>query len=87
MDFEDFERYCKSCRFIYEAESTKEQQIKYQIGLIDFLQMWNYKKILEKYGKKILKVDAGLDTSAQDPAAYSKRFCLFLEKILFCEDR
>ena len=67
---------------LWSLDSTKEKGVKYQIGIIDYLQPYNYKKILEKYSKKLLKARINLDTSAQDPIIYSNRFCKFLEKIL-----
>lgn len=67
---------------LWSLDSTKEKAVKYQIGIIDYLQPYNYKKILEKYSKKLLKARINLDTSAQDPIIYSNRFCKFLEKIL-----
>ena len=67
---------------LWSLESIKENGRKYHIGIIDYLQPYNYKKILEKYSKKLMKANIKLDTSAQDPIIYSNRFCNFVEKIL-----
>jgi len=67
---------------LWSLDSTKEKGVKYHIGVIDYLQPYNYKKIFEKYSKKLIKAKINLDTSAQDPIIYSNRFCKFLEKIL-----
>ena len=67
---------------LWSLESSKENGMKYHIGIIDYLQPYNYKKILEKYTKKLMKANIKLDTSAQDPIIYSNRFCKFVEKIL-----
>ncbi|CAD8075462.1 unnamed protein product [Paramecium sonneborni] len=54
--------------------SIKEQGIYYHIGIIDYLQKWNVNKSLERNTKKIIKMNLQLDTSAQEPKRYSKRF-------------
>lgn len=36
----------------------------YHIAIIDYLQLWNAKKILEKNAKKMMKMKRDLDTSA-----------------------
>ncbi|CAD8088028.1 unnamed protein product [Paramecium sonneborni] len=54
--------------------SIKEQGIYYHIGIIDYLQQWNVNKSLERKTKKIIQMNLQLDTSAQEPKRYSKRF-------------
>ncbi|CAK79462.1 unnamed protein product (macronuclear) [Paramecium tetraurelia] len=54
--------------------SIKEQNIYYHIGIIDYLQQWNVNKSLERKTKKIIKMNLQLDTSAQEPNRYGKRF-------------
>jgi hypothetical protein len=34
------------------------------------LQTYNTKKVLEKYAKRVIKFNAKLDTSSQDPKTY-----------------
>ena len=71
---------------LWSLESIKENGRRYHIGIIDYLQPYNYKKILEKYSKKLMKANIKLDTSAQDPIIYSNRFCRFVEKILAIDE-
>lgn len=71
---------------LWSLNSTKDPNVKYHIGIIDYLQLYNYKKILEKYTKKLIKANINLDTSAQSPHIYSDRFCKFIEKILSNND-
>ncbi|CAD8166969.1 unnamed protein product [Paramecium pentaurelia] len=54
--------------------SIKEQGIYYHIGIIDYLQQWNVNKSLERKTKKIIQMNLHLDTSAQEPNRYGKRF-------------
>ncbi|CAD8065191.1 unnamed protein product [Paramecium primaurelia] len=54
--------------------SIKEEGIYYHIGIIDYLQQWNVNKSLERKTKKIIKMNLQLDTSAQEPNRYGKRF-------------
>ncbi|CAK64178.1 unnamed protein product (macronuclear) [Paramecium tetraurelia] len=49
-------------------------QIYYHIAIIDYLQQWNVNKSLERKTKKIIKMNIQLDTSAQEPDIYGKRF-------------
>ncbi|CAK79748.1 unnamed protein product (macronuclear) [Paramecium tetraurelia] len=54
--------------------SIKEKGIYYHIAIIDYLQRWNVNKSLERKTKKIIKMNMQLDTSAQEPNIYGKRF-------------
>lgn len=56
------------------VESTKEEGVYYHIAIIDYLQEWNYNKGMERATKKIIKMNNNLDTSAQEPEFYAKRF-------------
>lgn len=67
---------------LWSLASIKETGYMYHIGIIDYLQPYNYKKIFEKYSKKFIKANINLDTSSQDPFMYSDRFCKFVEGIL-----
>ena len=53
----------------------------YHIGIIDFLQKWNFDKKLERAFKS-LKGNPD-DISAMEPTGYQKRFCKFLQKKVF----
>jgi len=61
--------------------SEKEEGIYYNIGIIDYLQPYNFEKKLEKYFKKFQRLDINLDTSTQDPLTYSNRFIEFVRRI------
>ncbi|CAD8072993.1 unnamed protein product [Paramecium primaurelia] len=54
--------------------SIKEKGIYYHIAIIDYLQQWNVNKSLERKTKKIITMNMQLDTSAQEPNIYGKRF-------------
>lgn len=45
-------------------ECLSERGLYYHIGLIDYLQMYNTSKVVEKYAKRVLKMDSKLDTSS-----------------------
>jgi len=63
-------------------ECIHERGVFYNIGIIDYLQAYTYKKMLEKYFKRLLAFDSKLETSSQDPQYYSDRFIKFISKIL-----
>jgi 1-phosphatidylinositol-4-phosphate 5-kinase len=44
--------------------STTEENIKYHIGIIDYLQEYDVSKKMEKYSKKFIKFNTNLDTSS-----------------------
>ncbi|CAD8066218.1 unnamed protein product [Paramecium sonneborni] len=54
--------------------SIKEKGIYYHLAIIDYLQNWNVNKSLERKTKKIITMNMQLDTSAQEPNIYRKRF-------------
>ncbi|CAD8186384.1 unnamed protein product [Paramecium octaurelia] len=60
--------------------SIKEQGVYYHIAIIDYLQEWNAEKFIEQVTKKAINVKIDLDTSAQNPQEYTKRF---IEKIVY----
>jgi len=55
--------------------------IFYHVGIVDYLQPYNFNKFMEKLIKKVKKLDANLDTSSQNPQVYSTRFINFIKKI------
>ena len=63
------------------VKSLKNDGIYYHFGIIDYLQNYNVRKIVENYGKRLIKFDAKLDISVQDPNYYGDRFLKFMEKI------
>lgn len=46
----------------------------YFIGIIDYFQLYDLNKRVERYFKSTVKCNCNLDTSAQPPKKYSKRF-------------
>ena len=71
----------KFSRGIYSVPSVEEPGIFYHIGIIDYLQTYDFKKWFERHAKMILKMTRKLDVSSQDPQSYGKRFIVFLKKI------
>ena len=67
---------------LYSIESTSEPGVFYNIGIIDYFQKYTMKKFLEKFMKKIMHADYGLDTSSQDPKTYAVRFLNFMRTIV-----
>ncbi|KAL4490222.1 hypothetical protein ABPG72_004261 [Tetrahymena utriculariae] len=65
----------------YQFESTEQSGIYYHIGIIDYLQLYDIQKLLEKWAKRIIHFSPRLDTSSQDPETYSKRFINFMKQI------
>ncbi|EAR85121.2 SecY subunit containing preprotein translocase (macronuclear) [Tetrahymena thermophila SB210] len=65
----------------YQFESTEQSGIYYHIGIIDYLQLYDIQKVLEKWAKRIIHFSPRLDTSSQDPETYSKRFINFMKQI------
>ncbi|CAD8084249.1 unnamed protein product [Paramecium primaurelia] len=59
--------------------SIKEKGVYYHIAIIDYLQEWNAEKKIEQVTKKAINVKIDLDTSAQNPSEYAKRF---IEKVV-----
>ena len=60
--------------------SSKNDEILYKFGIIDYLQVYNVKKKVEEFGKKFLNFDANLNISCQDPITYSNRFYNFIQQ-------
>jgi len=71
--------------FVSTLPSTELPAVYYKFGIIDFLQTYTVKKILEKNLKKIINMDRNLETSSQDPQYYKQRFQWFVRKILGLE--
>lgn len=65
----------------HSIKSIKEEGVFYNLGIIDYFQKYNFQKMFEKYGKKIIKLNAMLDTSSQNPHDYADRFINLLENI------
>lgn len=61
-------------------KSTKEENVVYLLGIIDYLETWNLRKKGEKWYKSLWNKSEGI--SAQDPQFYSKRFIEYCKNIL-----
>lgn len=70
----------KNSQHIYQ--STEDAKMKYHVGIIDYLQLYDVQKKMEKYSKKMLKLNKNLDTSSQDPSTYANRFSTFVQSIV-----
>lgn len=55
----------------------------YHIGIIDYLQEWNYKKKAEHCAKKFFRRNDPKKLSAVDPDQYSERFAKFMVDEVF----
>jgi len=63
-------------------KSTKEN-LYYHIGIIDYLIVYDCKKAMETFGKKLSACNPNLDISGVSPGYYAQRFVKFVESILF----
>ena len=53
---------------------AKHSNLCYFIGVIDYFQLFDFNKALERFAKKVMKCNLKLDTSAQPPKKYGERF-------------
>ncbi|CAD8107781.1 unnamed protein product [Paramecium primaurelia] len=77
---EEIPNYFSSDLFCIPCINDFERGIYYHIAIIDYLQEWNAQKIIEKHTKKAIHANIALDTSAQNPEDYAKRF---IEKVAY----
>lgn len=54
----------------------------YFIGIIDYFQLYDYKKAFERFFKRLAKCNPRLDTSSQPPKIYAARFLNFMRNII-----
>eukprot|EP01017_Pseudomicrothorax_dubius_P023646 TRINITY_DN2521_c0_g1_i9.p1 TRINITY_DN2521_c0_g1~~TRINITY_DN2521_c0_g1_i9.p1 ORF type:complete len:332 (-),score=86.95 TRINITY_DN2521_c0_g1_i9:230-1225(-) len=97
MDTDFFKRHClidysllltkinpsesiKNPKFI-QSEKPGEEEIYFSLGIIDYLQLYNTKKKLEKQIKVITALDADVNISIQEPPKYADRFRDMLYRI------
>lgn len=52
----------------------------YFLGIIDYFQLYDFNKRLERFFKSTIKCNCNLDTSAQPPRKYSQRFQFKMEE-------
>lgn len=65
----------------YSMQSVEEPRLCYNMGIIDYLQLYTFQKMTEKYCKRILNCNSKLDTSSKNPEKYSTRFLEFAAKV------
>jgi hypothetical protein len=65
---------------------SRDTSIEYHIGIIDYFQLYDMQKSLEKWSKRLIKCERRLDTSSQDCELYANRFIAFVKKIVGDED-
>jgi len=66
-------------------ENIRELGVYYNVGIIDYLQEYNFKKAFERFMKRLRKLSPQLDTSSQDPNYYSQRFIRFITNLVVDE--
>jgi hypothetical protein len=54
----------------------------YFIGIIDYFQLYDFKKAFERFFKRLAKCNPRLDTSSQPPKIYANRFLGFMRTII-----
>ncbi len=81
-------RLCDQTSLREEMESNKHHIMKssdssciYVLGIIDYFQLYDFKKKFERSYKRVQKCDPGLETSSQPPNRYARRFERFIESI------
>jgi len=65
-------------------ENLNEPGLYYNMGIIDYLQPFNFQKKMERCLKRAKKLNRKLDTSSQDPDYYSFRFIQFITQLVQC---
>jgi 1-phosphatidylinositol-4-phosphate 5-kinase len=61
---------------------SNDRQLIYILGIIDYFQLYDFKKASERAFKRLRACDSGLETSSQPPARYANRFFMFLESVI-----
>ena len=85
----------------YEAEGNKEIKpyhelssipsvsypgLYYNLGIIDYLQPYDFQKKGERFLKRTIKCNCSLDTSSQPPDRYSQRFGALAKRLVYGDD-
>jgi 1-phosphatidylinositol-4-phosphate 5-kinase len=61
---------------------SADSRYLYQLGIIDYFQLFTFKKMSERWLKRIRHCDCDLQTSSQPPNRYSVRFLQFVQQII-----
>lgn len=59
---------------------SEDKKFIYIVGLIDYFQLYTFKKKAERFFKKVRQCDSDLETSSQPPYRYGIRFLEFIRK-------
>ena len=62
--------------------SAYDENRIYFIGIIDYFQLYDYKKAFERFFKRLAKCNPRLDTSSQPPKIYAYRYLNFMRAII-----
>jgi len=62
--------------------NLREPGLYYNLGIIDYLQPYTFKRAVERFVKKLQKLNPHLEVSCQNPEYYSERFIDFIKKIV-----
>ena len=57
----------------------------YLVGIIDYFQLYNFSKAIEKYMKILVNCKLKLDTSSQPPEKYAQRYIEYMKEIFISE--
>ena len=63
-------------------QSSTDDNVMYVFGIIDYFQLYDCQKSLERFFKKVMKCSPNLDTSSQPPKYYAERFNKWTKIIL-----
>ena len=63
-------------------QCTNHERV-YHLGVIDYLQEWNFNKMGERFLKTRIKGMDGQQLSALKPAEYSQRYLDYMNKYIF----
>jgi len=62
-------------------ESDSDSELFYYVGIIDYFQLYTFKKSAERFLKRTQACSPSLETSSQPPSHYARRFVLFMKNI------
>lgn len=80
MSKEEIDEECKVNPHCLRA--LNDETRIYFIGIIDYFQLYDYKKAFERFIKRLAKCNPRLDTSSQPPKIYATRFLNFMRTII-----
>jgi len=66
-----------------DSIKSTEENLYYNMGIIDYLNKYTWKKRLEVFWKKLITCNPNLELSAQHQDPYATRFINYMEQIIF----